>query len=451
MISDTQQSLRINPNNGNVTTDAAPAYVMGDISFGLDPQIVDAAYTDNDDDPATSTTLFVLEQNLYNSKTLPDNSTLMALSLVRQGGPAGTPSPNLGELTTVGAFGRDGVTLSGFDVGPSGKAFVAVRLVAESGGAPFFALVKVLLTPDPADPINLPAGKDEALGYIGDARIPVDDIAVLQSVQFDRPLIGATEPASGTSTLAITVSRHGGTAGTASVTYSTRSDSAIAGSDFLTATGSLVFNPGEHTKTFNITLLSDGTPGVPEEDEVFHIVLSNPGIAALGGSNVATVRISASDVVDTRGPVITHFGLTGPSRGITGAVVEFNEDLDAATAENLANYRLFGTDRRNKIVPVDLTSALYNPDTRAVHLIATPFVQTNLKRLTFSARGKTAPGAPGLTGIRDVANNLLDGNANGFGGDNATLKFAVLSGAKFTIRDADGDRAVIEITGRRIA
>ncbi len=447
MISDSQQSLRINPDNGNVFTDTPPAYISGDLSFGLDPQLVDAAYTNNDTDPLTATTLFVLEQNLYNSKTLPDNSTLPALSLVRVGGENGVPSPNGGALMTVGAFGRDGVTLSGFDVGPSGKAFVGVRLVAENGSDPFYALVKVLLAPDATDPVGLPAGKDESLGYIGDAHLPIEDIAVLQSVQFDQKLIGVAEPETGTSTFTVTVSRHGGTAGTATVDYSTRSGSAIAGGDFLSASGTLVFNPGENVKTFDVTLLSDGTPGFPEDDETFQIILSDPTNVTLGGANVATVRISANDSVDLRGPVITYFGLTGPSRGITGAVVEFNEDLDEGTAENVENYTLVGIDRSGKRTPVTLTAAVYDRNTRAVTLTAAPFVQTNLKRLTFVARGKAPRNAPGLTGIRDVANNLLDGNGNGFAGDNAVLKFAVLSGERFTIVDSDGDRAVIEITG----
>ena len=437
VVSDTDQNLRIDPATGAVVTDAPLAYMAGDPSFGMNPRIVAAAYTNNDTDVVTPTTLYVLEQELYNTKTLPDGTTLDALSLVRQGGPDASPSPNLGQLTTIGAFGRDGATIAGFDVGPSGKAFVGVKLIPEGGTEDdvFFAIVKVLLAPDPADPVGQPAGKDESQGYIGGGKLAIQDLAVISSVQFDTPLLAVRE---GMVTATLTVSRHGGSATTATVDYSTISRSAIAGQDYLTARGTVTFNPGEVLKTIDIMLPSDA---LPEADEEFEVFLFNAQGVTLGGAAVATIRISANDFTDATGPEIAHFGLTGPSRGITGAVIKFNEDLDTASAENLANYRFVGIDRDGAKQPVTFTDAAYDPNTRCVRLTATPFVQTNLKRFTFAARGK----AP--DGIKDTAGNFLDGNGNGTGGDNAVLKFAVLSGTEITIKDTDGDRATITIEG----
>ena len=67
------------------------------------------------------------------------------------------------------------------------------------------------------------------------------------------------------------------------------------------------------------------------------MTLSNPtGGAVLGGPSTATVRINANDQRDRTGPLVTRVLETGPSRGITGAVVHFNEDLDPARAQNVA-------------------------------------------------------------------------------------------------------------------
>ena len=148
------------------------------------------------------------------------------------------------------------------------------------------------------------------------------------------------------------------------------------------------------------------------------------------------------------GRIITHFGLTGPSRGITGAVVEFNEDLDPVSAQTPANYTLIGFNKSGRKVPVVFNSAIYNPNTRSVTLTAVPFVQTNLKRFLFTVRGKTPSASEADNiGVRDFSGNLLDGNANGVAGDNAVLSFAVLSGKKIVITDADGDQATIQLAG----
>jgi|GEM_PF-5230643 len=441
VVSDTDTNIRINQNNGTVTVDTPVAYVGGDLSVGKNPQIVAAAYTNNDTNAATLTTLFVLEQELYNSKQLVDATTAQALSLVRQGGPDGIPAPDLGGLTTIGAFGRDGVTVRGFDVGPAGKAFAAVELVnaSDATSTPFFSLVKVLLAPEGGDP----AGKDDSLGFIGSGRQPVRDIAVIASTQFDVPLLGIRE---GAPSVTLTVSRHGGSATAAMVDYSTFNETATAGQDYLTARGTVAFGIGEVLKTFDVTLPDDT---FPEYDEAFRVQLFNAQGVTLGGATGATVRISPNDFTDTRSPTITHFGLTGPSRGITGAVIEFDEDLDPLSAVTLANYQMIGFDARNRKQPVVFTSAVYDPNTRSVTLAATPFIQTDLKRFTFSVRGKKAKGTEPVatTGVRDFAGNLLDGNANGVGGDNAVLQFAIQSQAKIIVRDRDGDRGVIELTG----
>ena len=93
----------------------------GDVNAGRDPSVVDVAYTNNVAG-ATTTTLFGIDANLSTARRpCPTGRAVPALTLVRQGGvdvPPGTPSPNTGQLFTVGAFGRTGVTAAGFDIAP---------------------------------------------------------------------------------------------------------------------------------------------------------------------------------------------------------------------------------------------------------------------------------------------------------------------------------------------
>lgn len=71
--------------------------------------------------------------------------------------------------------------------------------------------------------------------------------------------------------------------------YETRSQTAVAGEDFLTATGTLTFTPSITLQTASIALLDDA---LPEADETFLFVLSEPVSATLGTYPTATVTIA---------------------------------------------------------------------------------------------------------------------------------------------------------------
>src|SRR5262245_44803582 len=47
VVSDADQNLRINPDTGQVFTDAPLAYAPGDVNAGANPSVVEAAYTSN--------------------------------------------------------------------------------------------------------------------------------------------------------------------------------------------------------------------------------------------------------------------------------------------------------------------------------------------------------------------------------------------------------------------
>ena len=114
VVSNTDQNLRLNPNNGAVAgVDSILAYAAGDVNAGQDPSIVGAAYTNNFAG-ASSTTLYGIDSNLD--------------VLVTQGSVGGSPvSPNTGQLFTVGKLNVDTTDLVGFDIAPvSNAAFVSL-------------------------------------------------------------------------------------------------------------------------------------------------------------------------------------------------------------------------------------------------------------------------------------------------------------------------------------
>ncbi|HKQ72518.1 MAG TPA: DUF4394 domain-containing protein [Blastocatellia bacterium] len=154
-VSDTDQDLRLNPNNGAVAgVDGTLAFNTGDPNQGANPNIVAAAYTSNFAG-ATATTLYEID------------STLNAL--VTQGSVGGAPiGPNTGTLLTVGMLG---VTLSdsetGFDIAPfTDAAFASLTLAG----------VSTLTT------INLTSGAATTIGAIGGGQ-PIRDIAVVPIVE----------------------------------------------------------------------------------------------------------------------------------------------------------------------------------------------------------------------------------------------------------------------------
>ena len=141
VVSTDTTNFRLNPNDGTLAgTDTPLAYAAGDSGAGITPRVIGSAYTNNFNGAAV-TTLFGIDSNRD--------------VLVMQGGPNGTPSPNGGVLTTIGAgLGFNTSDLVGFDVsGISGIAFAS--LTPPTGGA------SQLFT------INLSTGAATLVGTIG--------------------------------------------------------------------------------------------------------------------------------------------------------------------------------------------------------------------------------------------------------------------------------------------
>jgi YD repeat-containing protein len=88
-----------------------------------------------------------------------------------------------------------------------------------------------------------------------------------------------------------TVTRSGGSGLTNSVNYLTGNGSAAGGQDFIAATGTITFNPGETSKTVDIQLLNDV---VYEGNETFTVTLFSPS----GGATITTGTATATILED---------------------------------------------------------------------------------------------------------------------------------------------------------
>ena len=105
-VSDADQNLVLNPNDGTSTGVTDLFYAAGDINAGMNPNIVGSAYT-NSVANAAFTQLYGIDAGLD--------------VLVRQANSAGT-------LETVGSLGVDVTDILGFDIsGVSGVAFATVQ------------------------------------------------------------------------------------------------------------------------------------------------------------------------------------------------------------------------------------------------------------------------------------------------------------------------------------
>lgn len=113
--------------------------------------------------------------------------------------------------------------------------------------------------------------------------------------------VRVTEGNAGTVNATFTVTLGGQPILPVTVLYSTRDVTATAGSDYTATSGSVVFRPGETTKTFTVAVSGDT---IAEFDETFQVLLSSP----TRGCTVTTPTLTGTivnDEIDTPGFQIT--------------------------------------------------------------------------------------------------------------------------------------------------
>ena len=116
----------------------------------------------------------------------------------------------------------------------------------------------------------------------------------------------AAEGDSGSATLEFTVTLDPAATETVTVDWATSDDTATAGTDYTTGSGTLTFDAGDSSRTVSVTVAGDE---VDEPDETFEVTLTNPSGATLGDAT-ATGTITNDDDDPTVTLVLTPDTIT---------------------------------------------------------------------------------------------------------------------------------------------
>jgi Calx-beta domain/FG-GAP-like repeat len=182
-------------------------------------------------------------------------------------------------------------------------------------------------------------------------------------ITIDTSRVFAPEGNSGTTDFPVSVQLSGASYQTITVNYSTVDGSAVAGSDYVAASGSLTFAPGERSKSFSVPIIGDT---IDELDKTFAINLSGATNATIDPpQTVMLIRdddgpnISINDVSVAEGDTGTRnatftITLSATSPQPVG-VVYITSDGTATGGSDYA--RSFG---RFVSVPAGQTSATFN-------------------------------------------------------------------------------------------
>jgi len=240
-------------------------------------------------------------------------------------------------------------------------------------------------------PVNAVVGRRWTPGYIvdndataGTPAVSVGDVVVDESA--------------GTASFFVSLSRPSTV--NVSVAYTTADDTALAGSDYRAAAGTLVFAPGETVKTVVVDILDDN---LAEADEAFELRLSNPSASTLGdpvggaligandGHRVSQPQITARPVVVSEGDTGTGFVVQLSAAGRNEVRVNFSlangTAVSSGSGQDFQSYSgtlVFAPGETTKWLPfnlVDNTTAEGNDETFSLDL-NTPVNATVPQRLT---------------------------------------------------------------------
>ena len=138
------------------------------------------------------------------------------------------------------------------------------------------------------------------------------------------------EGKSGLGTTAFAVRLSAPAAASVSVKYATANGTALAGSDYTAASGTLTFAPGETSKTVSVPVQGDSTT---EADETFTVVLSAATNAPMSRS-VGTATIRNDDF-----PALSVADVSLSEGNVSGASAVFTVTLSAPSPQTVAvNY-----------------------------------------------------------------------------------------------------------------
>jgi hypothetical protein len=259
-VTQSERNLTLAPDTSQVvSTGTAPQYATGDVQFGRTPRLGHLAYT-NEFSGAKATTLYGIDD-------LPQRPD----RLVTLGGQDGVPTPDQGQVFTVGpTSGWSGFTIGGsentaFAVSQDDNSLWTLNLangtairVGPSGLAGDVTGLAALVESSPPPPPPPPSNNVPA--------VSIDDVTVTESV-------GGAVDATFTVTLSATSSQG------VTVQVRTRDGTAVSPQEYQPlALTTLTFSPQQTTQTVTVKVYDNQLMGGVE---TFFVDLSNPTHATL--------------------------------------------------------------------------------------------------------------------------------------------------------------------------
>ena len=289
-----------------------------------------------------------------------------------------------------------------------------------------------------------------------------------------------TEGDSGTKTFNFAVTLSSPSNQTITVAYQTSNVSAVAGTDYITQTGTITFNPGEISKTVGVIVNGDTSV---ENNETFKVNLSTPvnatiadgeGIGTINNDDVPTLTVNNLTVVEgLDNNAIMTFTLSTPSN--QGISVNYSTTVGTATA-NSDYTPVSGTltiaagvttatlsipivnDNFNEIEET-FNLALSNP-VGAVVVNANPVItitdtiqSSTTLTLPAGVENLQLIGTAAINGTGNTGDNILTGNtannilAGGNGNDTYSFNATTVLGSDTIQETSTGGVDVIDLTG----
>ena len=223
------------------------------------------------------------------STFLSESSGNVTVNVLRTGDTTGTSSINYSTVDGTAAAGSDYVAAGGTLTFLPGEASKPLRITLlndttfEGGNETFSLNIS-----NPSSGVELLSPASATINIIdNDSRpgISIDDTTVTEG------------PVGSTSTVNVPVHLSNPSVETVSVQYATSNGTATAGTDYVSASGTIVFAPLETTKTIPMVVNGDG---VPESNESFFINLNTPSNGSLFDSQAAVTIVDFTPPAKTR-------------------------------------------------------------------------------------------------------------------------------------------------------
>jgi len=225
--------------------------------------------------------------------TVAENGGSATITVQRSGGSAGAVSVNYATANGTATAGSDYTASSGTlnwaDGDTAAKTFT-VPIINDTAAEAAETIALSLASPAGGATLGAPVTATLSI---------TDDDSARGVLAFATSAYTVAETGG---SVVVTVTRTGGSYGTASVSYATANSSALAGSDYVAASGTLTWASGDTAnKTIRISVLDDIAA---ESTEVFQVRLSNAIGATLGATTTAAVSITDNDTVNPAGVIV---------------------------------------------------------------------------------------------------------------------------------------------------